>query len=390
MGSILAVTPRASAQMPAYVESPSDALARSIRVLATSPKDFNALVAAGRASLALGDAQSAAGFYARAAEVNGNNPVAQAGIGAALVGSGDPQAALTYFARAQQLGASVTSFGCDRGLAFDLLGQQALAQTDYRVAMLGTDRDEATRRLALSQAIGGNVPAALTTLQPLLLRRDPGATRVKSLVLALAGDVVGAKAALDSMMPGASLRMDPFFRKLPQLSASEKAAAVHLGVFPGAAGSSYAGADSPGDGLAGIEELLRQPAPASTNAVASFPAASVPAPSIATAALTRPLAPAKRVQASAGSRKIWLQLASGANESALPDEFRRIRSRSPELFEDIDGYVAADGAKARLVIGPFKSREDAEIFEEALSNERIKAFSWTSAPGQPVRKLEVR
>ena len=39
--------------------------------------------------------------------------------------------------------------------------------------MLGTDRDEAQRRLALSQAIGGNKAAALATLQPLLLRGDP-------------------------------------------------------------------------------------------------------------------------------------------------------------------------------------------------------------------------
>ena len=46
--------------------------------------------------------------------------------------------------------------GCDRGLAYDLLGQQAQAQADYRAALSGADADEARRRLALSLAISGD------------------------------------------------------------------------------------------------------------------------------------------------------------------------------------------------------------------------------------------
>ena len=61
---------------------------------------------------------------------------------------------------------------------------------------------------------------------------------------------------------------------------------------------------------------------------------------------------------------------------------------SPELFNDISGYVAEDGQRARLLIGPFHTREDAELFEDALASERITAFSWTSAPGQSVRKID--
>jgi tetratricopeptide (TPR) repeat protein len=399
VGAVLGSAPKVSAQVPVYAESPADALARSVRILATSPKDFRALVAAGKASLDLGDAQSAAGFYARAAEVNSNNPAAQAGMGAALVASGDPQASLSYFARAQQLGADVSTFACDRGLAYDLLGQQEQAQADYRAAMLGSDRDEATRRLALSQAISGNKPAALATLQPLLQRRDLAATRVRSLVLALGGEIGEAKAALDWMMPGASTRMEPFFRRLPQLSSAQKAAAVHLGVFPGASGSA-----APGEGLASIEEMLRQPNPATIAAAPAVVPQGQPVPqrppaAIAMATVTTPTPvrassgseseiATKRVLSASGNRKIWLQLASGANPDMLPAEFRKIRSRSPDLFEDISGYVAQDGAKARLVIGPFRSREDANLFEEALSGERISAISWISAPGQPMRKLD--
>ena len=125
---------------------------------------FQALIGAGKAALEIGDAQAAAGFFARADEVNPRSPLPQAGMGAVSVANGEPQAALPYFKRAQQLGAPLATFGCDRGLAYDLLGQQAQAQADYRAALGGRDGDEARRRLALSLAISGDRAGALQTL----------------------------------------------------------------------------------------------------------------------------------------------------------------------------------------------------------------------------------
>src|SRR5438105_7997100 len=138
-----------------YAESPAAALARYVRTLASDPKDFDALIGAGRSALDLGDTQAAAGFFARADEVNPRSPMPQAGMGAVAVANGEPQAALPYFRRAQQLGLPLTSFACDRGLAYDLLGQQAQAQADYRAALNDRDADEARRRFALSLAISG-------------------------------------------------------------------------------------------------------------------------------------------------------------------------------------------------------------------------------------------
>ena len=82
-------------------------------------------------------------------------------MGAVSVANGEPQAALPYFKRAQQLGAPLATIGCDRGLAFDLLGRQSDAQNDYRAALGGLDSEEARRRLALSLAISGNRAGAL-------------------------------------------------------------------------------------------------------------------------------------------------------------------------------------------------------------------------------------
>src|SRR4029079_15048348 len=155
-----------------YNEGPGDALARYIRTLASDPRDFGSLIGAGKAALELGDTQAAAGFFARADEVNPKSPLPQAGMGAVSVANGEPRAALPYFTRAQQLGAPIATVACDRGLAFDLLGRQADAQNDYRAALGGLDSDEARRRLALSLAISGNRAGALDALAPLAAKGD--------------------------------------------------------------------------------------------------------------------------------------------------------------------------------------------------------------------------
>src|SRR5918993_3197626 len=236
VGAVLAGVPAiADAQVAigGRGEAPSDALARNMKVLSTSPNSFDALIGAGRASLALGDGQAAAGFFGRAEEAWPASPLPQAGMGAALALEGDGAAALPYFAPATQRGATQAMIGADRGLANDLVGQHAQAQADYRAALSGRDGDEARRRLALSLAISGQKAEALSLLSPLMARGDAAGARTRALVLALSGDVNGAKSAIEAAMPGSSSNMAYFFRKLPGLRSDQKAAAVNLGIFPG-------------------------------------------------------------------------------------------------------------------------------------------------------------
>jgi len=214
------------------IETPSAALARAVRTLAQSPREFAALIAAGRAALDLGDMQAAIGFFGRAEEVRPADPAAKIGMGAATVATGDASGALSWFYQAQQLGATAVAIGADRGLAQDLLGNQPEAQVDYRAALRGREADEARRRLALSLGISGDRTGAFSVLQPLLMRRDPSAQRIRAFVLALVGDERGASSAIEGAMPGSGARMAGFFRLLPSLSAAQKAAAVHLGIFP--------------------------------------------------------------------------------------------------------------------------------------------------------------
>ena len=232
-----------SAMAQVTAETPGTALSRYIRVIASSPRDFNALIGAGRAALELGDVQAAAGFFGRAEEVNPNAPAAKVGLGAAMAHMGDSDGAIFYFNQASRLGAQPLTMAADRGLARDLQGDLKGAQADYRLAISSLGSDEARRRLALSLAIGRDRKAALDAIQPLLNRHDVAAQRTRAFVLALVGDQAAAGQAIESAMPGAAARFAPFFRYLPNLSVAEKAAAVHLGIFPENASTRVAAVD---------------------------------------------------------------------------------------------------------------------------------------------------
>jgi len=420
-GSVLTGT-SAHAQISVGVaaESPSDALARNMKILGTSPQSFEALIGAGRAALALGDTQAAAGFFGRAEEVWPNSPLAQAGMGAALAQEGDGNGALQYFSRAQQRGATQSMIGCDRGLAYDLLGRHADAQADYRAALFGADADEARRRLALSLAITGNKTDALSTLSPLMARGDAGAARTRAFVLALTGDASGAKSAMEAAMPGSGSHMAYFFQKLPALRSDQKAAAVNLGIFPSTGSVQVASISPPPvqmnpvkviygrtppsapppkespDRIASIQAWLSQATRPGAEQASSeptndpAPAAQPPAPQqVAAASIPQIVAPAQASPATTPTAraKLWIQLASGPNATALPDQFDRMKKRNRDLFEGISGYIAEEPGKARLIIGPFRNSEEAGIFTDDLASVHIEAFTWTNRPGQAIRKL---
>jgi len=381
-----------------YNESPAAALARYVRTLASDPKDFESLIGAGKSALELGDAQAAAGFFARADEVDPRSPLPQAGMGAVSVANGEPQAAISYFKRAQQLGEKVADFACDRGLAFDLMGQQTQAQADYKVALASRDSDEARRRLALSLAISGDRAGALQILVPLSAKGDPGVARIRAFVLALTGDSNAAMMAINAAMPGASSNVAPFLQRLPNLSAAQKAAAVNLGIFPDQGETAYAYASpsrilsttavaASNDRLAGVDALLRgpsaqaQPTPLpvqrswqSAQAVQVAYAAPPPAASVQrTAALFQP--------------KIWIQLASGQDVDELVTKFQRLKSKSPDLFDGIKPYVLRTADRSRLLVGPFRGDSDATIFSEDLETIGVDASKFINSESDRIAPL---
>jgi len=397
---VVAAPAAAQGSYSPYAESPAAALARYVRTLASDPKDFGALIGAGKSALELGDNQAAAGFFARADEVNPRSPMPQAGMGAVSVATGEPKAALPYFTRAQQLGAPVAMWGVDRGLAYDLLGRQREAQADYRAALAGPDSEEARRRLALSLAISGNKVEALEALAPLAAKRDASTNRVRAFVLALTGDSNGAMVSIDAAMPGSWARVAPFLQKLPGLQPGQKAAAVNLGIFPDAGNTAYAysepvqnyaappvaAARIATDRLTGIDQLLTPATPSRAAQAPSWQNSPAPVRVAYNAPVARP-APAARSASGSSPAKIWLQLASGPNAEALPSQFKRIKTHNPDLMDGIEGYVAKGSDRSRLVIGPFRGTSDAEIFAEDLASVGVNAFRWTNSDSDQIVPL---
>jgi tetratricopeptide (TPR) repeat protein len=208
----------------------ADALAAQVRALAANPSDLNALIRAGELALKLEDATAAASFFARAERIDPRNGRVKAGLGELLVQAERPGEALRRFAEAESFGARVDTFAADRGLAYDLIGEQERAQRDYRLALKSGQNDETTRRYALSLGISGKREEALALLDPLLRKSDRGAWRARAFILAMSGNRVDAEQIATTMMPaGMSQGLQPFFDRLPTLSPVDRAFAVHFG-----------------------------------------------------------------------------------------------------------------------------------------------------------------
>jgi len=232
---LLAGTAHAQSDQAQLVRS-SDAadLNSHLSRLAANPRDVSALIGAGEAALALDDPRAAAGFFARADAVQPSNGRIKAGLGRVMLKMQNPAEALRLFDQAARMGYPDAGFLSDRALARDLTGDQAGAQRDYQTALHRTPDDpELIRRYAASLGISGQIDAADKVLQPLLYKSDRAAWRYRAFILAMNNKQADAKKIADETMPRQlASAILPYMQKMPNLTAAQKAAAVHFGHFP--------------------------------------------------------------------------------------------------------------------------------------------------------------
>lgn len=213
----------------------SDDLNAALLRLARDRRDVDALISAGLASLSLDDIDAAIGFFGRAKELSPDNPRIAEGMAAAYVRSGRPVEALKLFEEAQQAGIDTGTLWADRGLAFDLVGQNDAAQNAYQRALERKDDPAVRQRLALSYAIAGKREAFEEELRPLLEERDYNAYRTRAFGLAVLGQADEALEIARAVMPrDLAGRMEPYLRFMPRLTRSQQAAAANLGLYPSA------------------------------------------------------------------------------------------------------------------------------------------------------------
>jgi Flp pilus assembly protein TadD len=219
------------------------ALDAALGRLARNPRDIDALIAAGNAALAMGDIDAATGFFRRADQVSPGNPRATAGLAGSMVRNGDPFDAIPLFDQADKAGALDGPSIADRGLAYDLVGDNASAQRYYRQSLVRSPNEEAVRRLALSLAISGDKLEAEKTLSPLLAQRDLAAWRTRAFSLAILGQTEEAVSVARNILPAdIAAGIAPYLRYMPRLTRAQQAAAANFGAFPRA---SEIGRDDP-------------------------------------------------------------------------------------------------------------------------------------------------
>lgn len=204
--------------------------------LGRDPRNVPALIDAGIAALEMGDVDAAVGFYQRADTLSPGNSQVKAGLAGAYVRNGDPFTAIPLFAEAAVAGPIQPMLLAERGLAYDLVGDNETAQRYYREALATGPNDEATRRLALSQAIVGDRRGMETTLAPLLQRQDKAAWRIRAFSFAILGLADEAESIARSVMPAElAAGITPYLRYMPRLTPAQQAAAAGSGQFPRAA-----------------------------------------------------------------------------------------------------------------------------------------------------------
>lgn len=226
-------TPLAAQNGVADANAAARELSMHLNTLSTDTHNLRALIGAGEAALVLEDPNAAIGFFGRAEEIDPRNGRIKAGLAKALLILEQPRDALRLFDQASDLGVADAEIARDRGLAYDLRGDQARAQRDYALALKSRPDEETTRRMALSLGIDEKPEQAMVLLDPLLRKQDKAAWRARAFILAMNGDVQGANGIARVVMPASlATPMQGFFPRLKGLSDADKAMAVHFGRLP--------------------------------------------------------------------------------------------------------------------------------------------------------------
>lgn len=412
------------AQQAATRGDSAEALSRYLRILATTPDDMTALIGAGRAALGVGDTNAAAGFLSRADVLDSRNGQVKAGLAATMLANGNARAALRLYNEALTLGVQVSDIAADRGLAYDLRGLPKRAQADYAVALRAKPSDDITRRLALSQAIGGDRVSALATLDPLLRKQDVPAWRDRMFVYALTGDAAAAQSDAALVLPPDQVAaLSPYLPRLAALKASDKAAAVHFGRFPGET------PPEPKPVLVAAPKLTIDratltppPTPAQTFAqvhaaaqaqpvVAETPAANAPPTRAELAAQARADARAKaaekrkadaiaaakakrdeeaeaRLVARKNPARHWVQVAGGANKADLGKEWTKLKGKWPSQLAGRSPWTTHYRFTNRLLIGPFPTTAAAQGWVSDRKAEGFATFRVETSAGDPVERID--
>ncbi len=82
--------------------------------------------------------------------------------------------------------------------------------------------------------------------------------------------------------------------------------------------------------------------------------------------------------------RVWVQVATGANASALAGDFGRLTKKYPAQMKGQKAATAEWGRTRRLVVGPFASTKAAATWLAAYKKAGGDGFQWSSSAGEEV------
>ncbi len=88
--------------------------------------------------------------------------------------------------------------------------------------------------------------------------------------------------------------------------------------------------------------------------------------------------------------RIWVQVATGRNDSGLAISWRRIRDANPLALKGQNAWVAQYKATNRILVGPMKSAAAARDLVGKLAKSNLAATTYNSNPGEEVEKITTR
>jgi len=207
------------------------------RAAAMQPRTVAPYVAAGNTLLEIGQFNEAILTYHAALAQEAHDPEALRGLARAYLMSAKPELASQPLAVAYQDTPDDPKLLQLIGVADDFVGQHEEAQARYRRGLELLPRDPAlTLNLALSLALTGNYPEAVTALRPLATAptASPRERQTLALIYGLQGDQKAAEKIARHDLDGASVQRNlAYYDTLRRLSPQARQNAIRsLGMQP--------------------------------------------------------------------------------------------------------------------------------------------------------------
>ncbi len=96
----------------------------------------------------------------------------------------------------------------------------------------------------------------------------------------------------------------------------------------------------------------------------------------------------KKDDAKASPERVFVQVAGGANKDDMDKAWAGLKKKAPDLMKGHTPQTAPVHATNRLLVGPFKSDEEAQAFVNKMAGKGLSGFTVKTAKGTKVEKVD--